>query len=129
MQGIRRVQCAFGGRDQLTGFEEMLGRHGNPAVRAFCYVSGEEVENFLGLTLIEWRALRSSRSNRAAGVPVSTPVFRYATQWIEIPASRHYFSQHRPDFSVDDDIRAAVHGGRLAVDNGERGAVRLCDHR
>jgi len=52
----------------------------------------------------------------------------YPTQRLEILASGHYFSQHRADFSVDDDIRLAVHVGRLAVDNGERGAVRLCDH-
>jgi hypothetical protein len=48
---------------------------------------------------------------------------------VEVLASRHYFSQHRADFTVDDDIRPAVHVGRLAVDNGERGAVGLCNHR
>jgi hypothetical protein len=44
-------------------------------------------------------------------------------------SSGHYFSQHRSDFSVDDDIRPAVHVDRLAIDNGEGGAVRLCDQR
>ena len=53
----------------------------------------------------------------------------WGTPRLEIPALGRYFSQHRADFSVDDDIRTAVHVGRLAVDNGERGAVRLCDHR
>jgi adenylate cyclase class IV len=43
--------------------------------------------------------------------------------------SGHYFSQHSADFSVEHDIRNLVHVGRLAVDNRERGAVRLCDHR
>jgi hypothetical protein len=43
--------------------------------------------------------------------------------------SGHCLSQHRADFSVDDDIRLAVHVGRLAVDNNERGAVRLRHHR
>jgi hypothetical protein len=57
------------------------------------------------------------------------PLFRYPTQRLEIPARGHHFPQHRTDFRMDDDICPAVHAGRLAVDNGERGAVRLCDHR
>ena len=53
-----------------------------------------------------------------------------AKGWAGSPlASGHYFSQHRADFSVDDDVRPAIHVGRLAVNNRERGAVRLCDHR
>src|SRR5258707_14942201 len=43
--------------------------------------------------------------------------------------SGDYFSEHRPDFGVDADIRLGVHVVRLAIDNGKRGAVRLCDHR
>jgi hypothetical protein len=56
-------------------------------------------------------------------------LFWYPTQRLEIPASGHYFSQHRADFSVNDDIRPVVNVGRLAVNYGERSSVRLCDQR
>jgi hypothetical protein len=83
-----------------------------------------------GVRMLAWKpTFGGANSWRAEWRLTGTPVFRYPTQRIEIPASGHYFLQHRSDFSVDDDVRPAVHVGRLAVDNGERGAVRLCDHR
>ena len=48
---------------------------------------------------------------------------------VETAASAHNFSQHSADFSVKDEIRSAIHVGRFAVNNGERSALRLCDHR
>ena len=38
-------------------------------------------------------------------------------------------SQHSAYFSVEHEIRPGIHAGRLAVNNGEHGAIRLCDQR
>jgi hypothetical protein len=44
-------------------------------------------------------------------------------------ASDHHFLEHSADFSVQDEIRPAIHVGRFAINNGKLGTIRLCDHR
>lgn len=68
-------------------------------------------------------------SPRTLSVEVGFPECARTNSIIVEIASGHYFSQHRADFSVQDDIRPAVHVSWLAVDNRDCGALRLCNHR
>ena len=73
--------------------------------------------------------VQRSALNAIAPTPRGGPLFSVPTQCLEIAISGHKSSQHSADFSVEDDIRPAVHVGRLEVNDGKRGTVRLCDHR